>query len=161
MHAFYMHAQLCPILWDTMECSPPDSYVQGIFRQEYWSGLSFPPLGYLPDPGIKLTSLACPILAGIFFTTDHPGNPFSSVQSLSCVQCFATPCTAACQASLATPTLRVYSNSCPLSWWCQPTISSSVVPFSSHLQSFPASGYFQMSQFFTSGGNPLGNTNIP
>ena len=37
----------------------------------------------------------------------------------------------------------VYSNSCPLSWWCNPTISSSVVPFSSHLQSFPASGLFQ------------------
>ena len=42
--------------------------------------------------------------------------------------------------------LRVYSNSCPLSRWCHPTISSSVVPFSSHLQSFPASGSFQMSQ---------------
>ena len=41
-----------------------------------------------------------------------------------------------------------YPNSCPLSWWCHPTISSSVVPFSSHLQSFPASGSFQMSQFF-------------
>ena len=40
------------------------------------------------------------------------------------------------------PTLRVYSNSCPLSQWCHPTISSSAVPFSSHLQSFPASEYF-------------------
>ena len=49
------------------------------------------------------------------------------------------------------PTLGIYSNSCPLSWWYQPNISSSVVPFSSHLQSFPASGSFQMSQFFTSG----------
>ena len=43
------------------------------------------------------------------------------------------------------PTPEVYSNSCPLSWWCQPTISSSVIPFSSCLQSFPASGSFQMS----------------
>ena len=43
------------------------------------------------------------------------------------------------------PTPRVYSNSCPLSWWCHPTISSSFVPFSSHLQSSPASGSFQMS----------------
>ena len=42
------------------------------------------------------------------------------------------------------PTPGVYSNSCPLSWWCHPTISSSVVPFSSHLQSFPAPGSFQM-----------------
>ena len=54
------------------------------------------------------------------------------------------------------PTPRVYSNSCPLSWWCHPTISSSVVPFSSHLQSFPASGSFQMSQFFTSDGQSIG-----
>ena len=50
------------------------------------------------------------------------------------------------------PTPRVHSNSCPLSQWCHPTISSSVVHFSSHLQSFPASVSFQMSQLFTSGG---------
>ena len=48
------------------------------------------------------------------------------------------------------PTPGIYSNSCPLIRWCHPTISSSVVPFSSHLQSFPASGSFQMSQFFAS-----------
>ena len=49
-------------------------------------------------------------------------------------------------------------NSCPLSWWCHPTISSSVVPFSSSLQSFPASGSFPMSQFFTSGGQSVGTS---
>ena len=54
------------------------------------------------------------------------------------------------------PTFRVYSNSCPLSRWCHPTISSSVVPFSSRLQSFPASRSFQMSQFFASGGQNIG-----
>ena len=54
------------------------------------------------------------------------------------------------------PTPRVYSNSCPLSWWCYPTISSSVIPFSSRLQSFPASGSFQMSQLFASGGQSIG-----
>ena len=48
-----------------------------------------------------------------------------------------------------------YSNSCPLSQWCHPTMSSSVIPFS-HLQSFPASGSFQMSQFFPSGGQTIG-----
>ena len=48
-----------------------------------------------------------------------------------------------------------YSNSCPLSWWCRPTISSSVVPFSSCLQSFPVSGSFLMSQLFTSGGQSI------
>ena len=49
-------------------------------------------------------------------------------------------------------TSGVYSNSCPSSRWCHPTISSSVVPFSSHLQSFPASGSFLVSQFLASGG---------
>ena len=48
------------------------------------------------------------------------------------------------------------SNSCPLSWWCHPTISSSVVPFSFCLQSFPASGSFPMSQLFASGGQSIG-----
>ena len=48
------------------------------------------------------------------------------------------------------------SNSCPPSWWCHPTISSSVVPCSSHLQSFPASGSFQMSQILASGGQSIG-----
>ena len=54
------------------------------------------------------------------------------------------------------PTPRVYTNSCPLSWWCHLAISSFVVPFSSRLQSFPASGSFPMSQFFTSGGQNIG-----
>ena len=54
------------------------------------------------------------------------------------------------------PTPRVYSNLCPLSCWCHPIISSSVVPFSPYLQSFPASGSFQMSQFFASGGQSIG-----
>ena len=53
-------------------------------------------------------------------------------------------------------TPRVYSNSCPLSRWCHPTISSSVIPFSSRLQSFPVSGSFLMSQFFASGGQSIG-----
>ena len=54
------------------------------------------------------------------------------------------------------PTPRAYSNSCPLSWWCHPTISSSVFPFTSCLQSFPASRSFPMSQFFSSGGQIIG-----
>ena len=53
-------------------------------------------------------------------------------------------------------TPRACSNSCLSSWWCHPTISSSVVPFSSCLQSFPASRSFQMSQFFASGGQSIG-----
>ena len=54
------------------------------------------------------------------------------------------------------PTPGVYPNSCSLSQWCHPTISSSVIPFSSRLQSFPASESFQMSQLFTSGGQSIG-----
>ena len=54
------------------------------------------------------------------------------------------------------PTPGAYSNSCPLSQWCHPAISSSVVPFFSCLQSFPASGSFLMSQFFASGGQSIG-----
>ena len=54
------------------------------------------------------------------------------------------------------PTPRAYSNSCPSHRWCHPTISSSVVPLSSCAQSFPASGSFQMSQFFASGGQSIG-----
>ena len=53
-------------------------------------------------------------------------------------------------------TSRIYSNSCPLSRWCHPTISCYVVPFSCHLQSFPASGSFPMSPLFTSGGQSIG-----
>ena len=54
------------------------------------------------------------------------------------------------------PTPGACSNSCPLSWWCHPTISSSVIPFSSSLQSFPTSGSFPRSQFFASGGQSIG-----
>ena len=54
------------------------------------------------------------------------------------------------------PNPGAYSNSCPSSQWCHPTISSFVVPFSFHLQSFPASGSFPMSQFCTSGGQSIG-----
>ena len=80
---------------------------------------------------------------------------FSSVQSLSRVssrfhelQYARPPC--------PSPTPRVYSNSCPLSQQCHPTISSSALPFSSCLQSFPASGSFPMSQFFALGGQSIG-----
>ena len=54
------------------------------------------------------------------------------------------------------PTPGVHPNPCPLSWWCHPTTSSSVIPFSSCPQSFPASGSFPMSQLFASGGQSIG-----
>ena len=83
-------------------------------------------------------------------------HSFSSVQSLGHVRLFATPWTAARQASCPSSTHRVYSNSSPLSQWCHPTILPSVVPFSPCPQSFPASGSFQMSELFASGGQSIG-----
>ena len=80
---------------------------------------------------------------------------FSSVGSLTCVWLFATPWTTARQASLAITNSRSLCKPCHLSQWCHPTISSSVLPFSSHFQSFPASWSFQMSQFFASGGRSI------
>ena len=73
-----------------------------------------------------------------------------------CVWLFATPWTARHQASLSFTSPGICSNSCPLSRWCHPTISSSVIPFSSRLQSFPASGSFSMSWLFPSGGLSIG-----
>ena len=84
-------------------------------------------------------------------------NGYVVVQSLSHVWLFVTPWTAAHQAySCPSPSPGACSNSCPLSQWCHPTISSSVVPFSSCLQYFPASGSFPMSQLVTSGGQNMG-----
>ena len=79
---------------------------------------------------------------------------FGSVQSLSCVRLFATPWTKAHQASLSVTESQSYPNSYPLSRWCHPTISSSVIPSSSCLQS--ASGSFPMCQLFALGGQSIG-----
>ena len=94
-----------------------------------------------------LNSLRIPILISL--------HQFSSVQLLSCVWLFATPWTAACQASCPSPTPRACSNSCPLNQWCHPTISSSVILFSSCLQSFLASESFPVSRLFTSDGQNI------
>ena len=79
-------------------------------------------------------------------TNIHIHTHFISVQSLSRVWLFETTWTTAFQPPCPSPTPRVYLNSSPLSWWCHPKIPFSVVPFSYCLQSFPASGAFQMSQ---------------
>ena len=77
---------------------------------------------------------------------------FSSVVSVSLRPCGLQHSRPPCPS----PTPGAYSDSCPSCQWCHPTISSSVVPFSSCLQSFPASGSFPMSQFFASGGQSIG-----
>jgi len=81
---------------------------------------------------------------------------FNSITQLCLTLCYpmnhSTPGLPACP--LQTP--GIYANSCPLNRWCHPTISSSVIPFSSCLQSFPVSGSFQMNQLFTSGSQSIG-----
>ena len=81
---------------------------------------------------------------------------YTSVQSLSRVHSLRPHGWQHARPPCPSPTPGACSNSCPLSWWCHPTISSSVVPLSSCLQSFPASGSFPMSQFFTSGDQSIG-----
>ena len=98
-------------------------------------------------------SLSLSFFSGLLISW-HNNIQFSSVQSQLCptlgphgLQHTRPPC--------PSPTPGAYPNSCPLSWWCHPTISSSVVPFSSCLPSFPASGSFPMSQFLAS--KPVNN----
>ena len=79
---------------------------------------------------------------------------FSSVAQLCPTRC--DPMNHSTPGLCPSPTPGVHSNSCPLSWWCHPAISSAVVPFSSLLQSFPASRSCPVSQFFTSGGQSIG-----
>ena len=162
--------QSCLILCNPVGYNLPGSCVHGIFREEYWSRLPCPPSGESSHSGIKRTSLMSFVRSGrVFTTTTYLWSPLngvgafnsfriSSVQfSYSVVsdslwphgmQHARLPC--------PSPTSRTYSNSCPLSQWCHPTISSPVIPFSSHLQSFPAPGSFQMSQFFASSGQSIG-----
>ena len=108
---------------------------------------------------LKLQTLTMPI-AGMDVEQQEHSFITSLVQSLSCVPLFGTPLTAARQASLLSPTPWACSSSCPSSWWCYPTISSSAVPFSC-LQSFPVSGSFPMSQFFASGGQNIRTSKLP
>ena len=140
--------QSCPTLCDPIDSSPPGSPVPGILqaRTLEWVAISF----------------------------SHEWKWKVKVKSFSHVQPSATPWTAAYQAPpsmgfsrqeywsgvplppFPSPTPRVYPNPCPLSRWCHPAISSSVVPFSSCPQSLPASGSFPMSQLFVWGGPSIG-----
>ena len=69
-------AHLCPTLCSPVDCSPQDPLSMEFSRQEYWSGLPFPPPGDLPDPGIEPRSSASPTLAGGFFSAEPPGKQF-------------------------------------------------------------------------------------
>ena len=86
---------------------------------------------------------------------DLINHKFSSVAQSSPALCDPVDCSIS-GFPVHIPTRGACSNSCPSSQWCQPTISSSVVSFSSHLQSFPESESFPMSQFFASGEQSIG-----
>jgi len=82
---------------------------------------------------------------------------FSSVAQLCLTLCNPMDCSTPGFLSCPSPTPGACSDSCPSSWWCHPTISSSVVPFTSCLQSLPGSGSFPVSQVFASGGQSIGS----
>ena len=120
----------------------------GFSRQAYWNELPCPPPD-LPDSGIKPRSLMSPALSGGFFTASATWespfvkNQFCSVSHSVMPDSLQPHGLQHTRPPRPLPTPRVYSNSCPLSHWCHLTILSYVNPFSC-LQSFPASGSFQM-----------------
>ena len=136
-------AQSCLTLHDPMDCSLPGSSVHGIFQARVleWGAIAFSvqanlvcykSLCYLIKQSATLPSLlfSHSVLCTLWDPMDCSMPNFPVLHHLP----------------------ETCSNSCPLSLWCHPTISSSVIPFSSFLQSFPASGSFLMNQLFTSGG---------
>ena len=134
----FSHVQFFVTLW-TVACQAPLS--MGFSRQEYWSGVPYPPPWALSNPGIEpMSSVYLPWICE-FFITETPGKPVRAHSILSNslrshgLQHARPPC--------PSPTARACSKSCPLSRWFHSTISSSVVPNSSCLQSFPASRFFQ------------------
>ena len=118
----------------------------------------------IPYHQLLLKTSPCPAppsLPSFFHMSSRPASPAEktlphSFQAISHVQLFATPWTTARQASLSITNSQSLPKLMSMSQWCHPTISSSVVPFSSCSQSFPASGSFQMSQLFASGGQSTG-----
>ena len=128
------------------------------------SNTSLPPLQQITDQlamGKRDTGFPCHLLQGQFTC---PRNLFCPDSDWGMLLWFshwvmsnsATPWAVACQSFLSFTISQVCANSCPLSHWCHPTISSFVTPFSSCLQSFPASQSFPMSQFFALGGPSMG-----
>ena len=121
----------------------------GFSRQESCSGWHSLLQGIFPTQGL---TLGLPHCRQILY---HLKNQLSSVQSLSHVRIFVTHGFLHAGLPWTSPNPRAYSNSCPSHQWCHPTVSSSVICFSS-LQSFPASGSFPVSQLFPSDGRSNG-----
>ena len=119
------------------------SYYWGWYKERGWLERFFIDTPFVPFRGEEWTKPASDPVAVMF-----NGSVVSDSLRPHGLQHTRLPC--------PSPTPGAYSNSCPLNQWCHPTISSSVVPFSSCFQSFPAQGSFQMSQFFASGDQSIG-----
>ena len=120
-------------------------------REAWWAAVSG-----VAQSQTRLRRLSSSSSSSLLVPPSGQQSQFSSVQSLSHVRLFSTPWIAARQAPHPSPTPGAHVNSCPFSPYCHPTISSSVVPFSSCPQSFLASGSFLRSQLFASGGQSIG-----
>ena len=121
--------QLCQTLCDPMDWAYQAPLSMRFSRQENWSALPFPSPGDLPDPGIRTAFPVSPVLASWFFTTSTTWKALSVQFSHSVVSNSLQPhglqhARIPCPSS----TPRVCSNTCLSSWWCHPTISSSVIP---------------------------------
>ena len=148
-------AQSCPVL-----CDPWTVVCQAPLSMEFWVACHFLLQGIFLTHGLNLC-----LLSLLHWQVDSLSlHHLESQRSISSVQLSHSVTSDALwphglqRIRLPCPSLTsgAYSNSCPLSWWCHPAISSSVVPFSSCPQSFSASGSFPMSQLFASGGQSIG-----
>ena len=137
----FSHVWLLVTPWTIAYQAPPSL---GFSRREYWSGLPLPSPPVIWEANLYewIDSLA----SDLWVQFSH-SVVFDSLQPRG-LQHARPPC--------PSPTPGAYPNSCPSHQWCHPTISSSVLPFSSHLQSFPASGSFQMSWLFIPSGRSIG-----
>ena len=153
-----MHAQSlqsCPTLCDPMDCSLPGSSVHGILQAGVLLEWVAMPASRGYSQSRNRTHIPCTCCTGRQIL--YPLNHLLLFLSHSVVANSFRP-HALQHTRLPCPPLSLGAcrNSCPLSWWCHPTISSCVIPFSSYLQSFPASESFLVSQLFTLGGQSIG-----
>ena len=153
----------CLTLCDLRNWAHQTPLSMGFIRQEYWSGLPFPPLGDLPDPGIKPESPVSCIDRCVLYhwatKETHLKIQFSSVQFSSATQSWWTLCDPMKHSTSGLPVHHQLLESTQIHvHWIGDAIQTShpVVPFSSCPQSFPGSGSFQMSQLFESGGQSIG-----
>ena len=123
----------------------------------YWYELHLPPISAFPEhwPRVKKHLFYWAQTSIVVPTSSCISNHISSVQLLGRVWLLQSHGLQHTRRPCPSSSPRACSNSCQSSWWCHPTISSSVIPFSSCPQPFPASGSFPMSQLFASGGQSI------